>query len=114
MWSSGGISALYRRPHDAEALLVDSVTGDLFIVTKRISGREVYAIAADRLKDQAVAKLTAVGKLDADEVSAGAVSPDGSHIILRRGSGLALESGGRQNVSAALEKAEESPRAGGK
>ena len=39
-------------PHDAEALLVDPVTGDLFIVTKEKQRARVYTVAADGLKDR--------------------------------------------------------------
>ena len=92
-------------PHDAEALLVDSVTGDLFIVTKEKQRARVYTVAADGLKDQAVAKLTAAGKLDVDEVSAGAISPDGSHISLRREArGWLWNREAGESVAAALER----------
>ena len=71
-------------PHDAEALLIEPVTGDLFIVTKEKNGARLYTVGGAELKAGAVAKLRAAGKLDVDEVSAGAISPDGRHILLRR------------------------------
>ncbi len=71
-------------PHDAESLLVDPVTGDLLIVTKEEEQARVYSVAGEQLQDRAVAKLAAAGKLDVDEISAGAISLDGSRIILRR------------------------------
>lgn len=71
-------------PHDAEALFVDPVTGDLFIVTKEKERARVYSVAGGALQDGAAAKLAAAGKLDVDEVSAGAISADGSRILLRR------------------------------
>jgi hypothetical protein len=71
-------------PHDAEAMFVDPVTGDVFIVTKEKHRARVYTVPADKLREGGVVKLTAAGKLDVEEVSAGAISFDGRQILLRR------------------------------
>ena len=71
-------------PHDAEAMLIDPQSGDLFLVTKEQGRARLYTVTASRLKDGASASLQAAGTLGVDEVSAGAISPDGSRIILRR------------------------------
>ena len=91
-------------PHDAEAMFVDPVSGDLFVVTKEKERARVYSVAAGQLQDRAAAKLTAAGKLDVDEVSAGAISLDGSRILLRREApGVAVEPGaGRERWPTAL------------
>jgi hypothetical protein len=71
-------------PHDAEALLVDPVTGDLLIVTKEKQGARLYGARGKSLMHSAKATLSAVGTAKVDQVSAGSISPDGSKLILRR------------------------------
>ena len=90
-------------PHDAEAMFVDPVAGDLFIVTKEKGKARVYSVAGGQLQDREVAKLTAAGKLDVDEVSAGAISFDGSRILLRReNQGWLWDRPSGESVAAAL------------
>jgi hypothetical protein len=71
-------------PHDAEAMFVDPVTGELCIVTKEKKRARLYTAAGVQLRDQTVTMLTAAGEMDVEEVSAGAISPDGRHVLLRR------------------------------
>lgn len=71
-------------PHDAEALLVDPVSGDLFVVTKEKDRARVYMVDGEELRAGVEAKLSAAGKVAAEEVSGGAISRDGRHILLRR------------------------------
>ncbi len=70
---------------DAEALIVDPLSGALLIVTKDFGGTAgVYV--ADRPKDRTIAMLRRVGdlKLDAAEpVTAGDLSADGHTIVIR-------------------------------
>jgi hypothetical protein len=70
--------------HDAESLFVDPVSGDVCIVTKEKQRARLYTVAGAKLKDQTVTTLTAAGSMDVEEVSAGAISPDGRHVLLRR------------------------------
>lgn len=74
-------------PHDAETLLVDPVTGDLFVVTKQTSDvpTGVYRIPAGR-PDGARVEMERVGEVPVaagELVTGGAVSPDGSVVALR-------------------------------
>jgi hypothetical protein len=71
-------------PHNAEALITDPLSGDLLIVTKENRGARLFTCPASDLKDNAVAQLRLVGKLDTRKISGGAISRDGRHIILRR------------------------------
>jgi hypothetical protein len=79
-------------PVDAEALLVDPRSGDLFVVGKRAAAAPVYAASADALVAGEV-PLRQVATLDAAPVggppgplglvTGGDVSPDGSVVLLR-------------------------------
>lgn len=92
-------------PHDAEALFVDPATADVFIVTKEKKGARVYSVAGGQLREAAVAALTKVGELDVEEVSAGAISPDGRRILLRReGQGWLWNRAANESVGDALAK----------
>lgn len=71
-------------PHDAEALLVDPVSGNLFVVTKEKDRARLYMVGGGELRGGAEARLTSAGKVAAEEVSGGAISPDGRQILLRR------------------------------
>jgi hypothetical protein len=70
-------------PHDAEALLVDPTTGDVFIVVKENHRSRFYRAASERLRADAPAMLELVGFLNVEDVSAGDISPAGDLIILR-------------------------------
>ncbi len=70
-------------PHDAEALLVDPITGDVFIVVKEENRSRLYRVGADRLKTAAPIVLELVGYLNVEDVSAGDISAEGDLIILR-------------------------------
>jgi hypothetical protein len=66
---------------DAEALLVDPVTGRLHVVTKGVFAGEVYA-APPELADAAPNRLGRVGQV-VGLVTDGAFFPDGRHVVLR-------------------------------
>jgi hypothetical protein len=92
-------------PHDAEALFVDPVSGDLFVVTKEKDRARLYTVGRAELRDGSRAELTAAGKPDAVEVSAGAISSDGSQILLRReGQGWLWSREAGETVASALER----------
>jgi len=77
-------------PHNAEALLVDPATGDVYVVTKEASGIATvfYAPApahGERVELAAVDSLGIGSRLlpGSGLVTGGDVSPDGSQVILR-------------------------------
>jgi hypothetical protein len=70
--------------HNAEALFVDPVSSDLFIVAKENGKAPVFRCPANHLKDKELAVLEHVVTLKVDKVSGGAISRDGRQIILRR------------------------------
>jgi hypothetical protein len=69
--------------HNAEALLVDSITGDLFIATKETGVFHLYKATQAQLNSGDVVQLTLAQSGNFGPVSAGDISPDGSQIILR-------------------------------
>jgi hypothetical protein len=74
-------------PADAEALLVDPVSGDLLVVTKSFSGTaRILRAPAASLHDGAPVVLVTEGELSLGMLTAvtgGDVSPDGSVVLLR-------------------------------
>ncbi len=96
-----------RGPRDAEALLVDPVSGSLVIVEKRFDGRSgVYV--ADRPTGGAVSTLRMSGRLSlglAELVTAADVSADGRTLALRTYTTLLVWSRRRgESVAAALRR----------
>jgi hypothetical protein len=71
-------------PHDAEALLVDPLTRDLYVITKEPGRARLYRAPASKLRDGAAITLELAGTPNVSKVSAGAISPDGRRIILRQ------------------------------
>lgn len=71
-------------PHDAEAMFIDPESQVLYIVTKEPQGGRLYSVPLAALKDRVRSELALVGRVNADSVSGGAISPDGRRIVLRR------------------------------
>ena len=71
------------KPIDAEALLVDPLTGDLFFVAKEKKEAHVFRAPADQLKPGKPLELEEVATVKVGNVSAGDISPDGRQILLR-------------------------------
>jgi hypothetical protein len=74
--------------HDAEALLVDPITGDLYIVTKERSGPPVAFRAPAPLVSGSTITLERMGEVSLERtfiplVTGGEVSPNGDALILR-------------------------------
>jgi len=92
-------------PHNAEALMVDPWTGDIFIATKATNSSGIYQATRAELESGAPVELTHVEELDVRSTSAGDISADGRLIALRRGSRAELwtRSPG-QSVADALEQ----------
>jgi hypothetical protein len=75
-------------PHNAEALLSDPITGDLFIATK-VENQEVSRIfraPKEELDRGGPVTLQYVREVPFKNPSGGDISPDGSEILLRRNS----------------------------
>jgi hypothetical protein len=68
-------------PHDAEALLVDPIRGDLVIVTKVVGDARAYRTSASATAGAHT--LTAGPSVDLSFVTAGDVSADGRIVVLR-------------------------------
>ncbi|HEY3237371.1 MAG TPA: hypothetical protein VGJ84_21810 [Polyangiaceae bacterium] len=99
------------KPHDAETLMIDPVSGDLFIVTKESDGRSVVFLAAAPLTAGGPRALTPVGGLafgGADlpgngQATGGDISPSGDAIVIRTYSTVFLwRRAAGQNVGDAL------------
>jgi hypothetical protein len=70
-------------PVDAEALLVDPLSGDIFIVSKEKKQARVFYAAANQLKTSQPIRLEEISTINIGKISAGDISPDGRHILLR-------------------------------
>jgi hypothetical protein len=69
--------------HDAEALMIDPLTGDLFVVTKEANAFRVFKATQAQLNSGNAETLTLVQTGTFGPVSGGDISPDGSMIVLR-------------------------------
>jgi hypothetical protein len=69
--------------YDAEALMIDPHSGDLFIVTKQQKKARIYCASKKQLTNGAEVTLLFVCELSFREASAGDISPSGGEIILR-------------------------------
>jgi hypothetical protein len=80
-------------PHDAEALLVDPISGDLLLVTKALSGAATVFRAPANLADGSTTALTQVAALSLGlgaMVTAADVTPAGDVVALRTYFSVAL------------------------
>ncbi len=69
---------------DAETLMVDPLSGDLFILSKRDSSNTLYTVTADKLWDRTPEKkLKKVMKLPITMSVAGDISKDGLQIVIK-------------------------------
>lgn len=71
-------------PHNAESMFVDPTSGTLYVVTKEPRGARLYEVTANELRAGERSTLRHVLNLDADNVSAAAISADGETIVMRR------------------------------
>lgn len=69
--------------HDAEALMIDPISGDLFVITKENNSFSAYKATQAQLNSGNVETLTLVQTGSFGPVSGGDISPDGSMIVLR-------------------------------
>ncbi|GBE30433.1 MAG TPA: hypothetical protein ENH10_06915 [Bacteroidetes bacterium] len=73
-----------KGPRDCETLMVDPQTGDIFILSKRKWPTEVYRAKAPHTGD-AIRTLEEVAKINVVGISAGDISPDGRHLVIKSG-----------------------------
>ena len=76
-------------PFDAEALMVDPLTGDLFVVTKEDNSARIYRATRAELDGDGPLVMTFIRQITFQKVSGGDISPDGRIVALRRGSDAA-------------------------
>lgn len=70
--------------HDAETLLVDPLTSEVWVVTKEIGLAGFYRANLNQLPDGATVTMEFVRSVAFDQASAGDISADGTRLILRR------------------------------
>jgi len=69
---------------DAEMMMLDPITGDLFVGTKQNSGARIYRVNLDGAANNAELDLEFVRTVPFSDASGGAISSDGRQIIIRR------------------------------
>lgn len=77
-------------PHNAEAMIVDPITGDLFIFTKLDSSSKVYRASRADLNSGQPITLTYLREISFRRPSAADISDGGQFIALRRGGNASL------------------------
>ena len=68
---------------NAETLLSDPLTGDLYVLTKEPQISHVYRAAASQLSTGQTVTMELVGQLDFPVASGGDISPTGTEIVIR-------------------------------
>jgi hypothetical protein len=68
---------------NAETLLADPLTGDLYVLTKEPHTSRVYRAAASQLSTSQTVTMELVGQLNFSVASAGDISPTGTEIVIR-------------------------------
>ncbi len=90
-------------PLNAEALMVDPITGDLFITTKHTNTARLYRATRAEMGSGQPVTLTFMSEINFRSVSGADISTDGSLIAMRRpGGGRLWQRGGAQSVGDAL------------
>lgn len=67
---------------DAESLMVDPISGDIYIISKRDKKNNIYCLPAARFDDKE-AELEKVGELNFTSSVAGDISADGRQILIK-------------------------------
>jgi hypothetical protein len=71
-------------PKDAETLMIDPLSGDIFILSKRDSSNTLYTLHAEKLRTgEKNFELEKVRKLPITMSVAGDISKDGRHIVIK-------------------------------
>lgn len=71
-----------KGPRDAEAILVDPLTKDIFIVSKREKFVGLYTIKFP-YKDEGIDTAIHIGTFPFNQITGGSISPDGTEILIR-------------------------------
>ena len=104
---SGFETIRFRYPdgaHDAEAFLVEPLTGDIYIITKRDVPSRIYRLSAP-FTSSVIYMATAAGQLGYSGVVSAALSPDAKEIVVKTYLSLSyykLE--GAEKIETALQK----------
>jgi hypothetical protein len=104
---SGFETIRFRYPdgaHDAEAFLVEPLTGDIYIITKRDVPSRIYKLSAP-FTSSVMYMATAAGHLGYSGVVSAALSPDAKEIVVKTYLSLSyykLE--GSEKIETALQK----------
>ena len=69
--------------HNAETLLVDPLSGDIFIATRQTNGCRIYSATRAQMDAGGTNTLTFVRQISFDAASGGAISPTGGEIVIR-------------------------------
>ncbi|MFT7424116.1 MAG: hypothetical protein ACI9O5_000049 [Algoriphagus sp.] len=67
---------------DAETLMVDPISGDIYIISKRDKNNNIYCLPAARFNEKE-AELGKVGELNFTSSVAGDISSDGNQILIK-------------------------------
>jgi len=70
--------------YDAETLMVDPISGDIFIATKQAGSTRLYRANLNGVPDKSTLTMEFAGTVDFSLASAGDISADGTRIALRR------------------------------
>lgn len=90
--------------HNAEALLVDPLTGDLFVATKETGRSRLYRATQAQLKDGTTIQMEFAVQVDFHIASAGDISPNGKEVLLRQEEFAEIwHRGSNQTVAQALQ-----------
>ncbi len=70
-------------PRDAETLIVDPITGDWFIITKREQNVRLYRYPSPQSRTETVTLERIPGEFPVTKIVAGDISSDGSEVLLK-------------------------------
>jgi hypothetical protein len=92
--------------YDAESLMVDPISQDVYVVTKQDFGARIYRVNLSSLANGSTANLNFVRVVSFAQASGGGISADGTQIALRRENFAALWTRDEaESVDAALGRA---------
>lgn len=94
-------------PRDAEALIIDPLSGDIYIITKRESRSRLYRLRNPRFNGQRQ-RLSYIGQLGYGGVVAADICPNGQKILVKRYGSLDLYQG--SSITSALKAGRPQPR----
>jgi len=70
--------------YDAETLMIDPISGDLFVATKQVGAARLYRANLTELADKSTTTMEFAGSVEFSLASGGDISADGTRIALRR------------------------------